>query len=254
MAGLRHDGKVAVVTGAGSGIGRATALRLAREGAQVLGCSPSPDGLQETLGEIRGIGADAVMVPADLTDAAQLHHVIDTALGLGPIDLVANVAGISDWFLPAHEIDDETWNRVMAVNVTAVMAVCRLVLPLMMQRGSGVITNVGSVSSMTGAIGGLAYTTSKHAIVGLTRSIASTYSSEGIRCNAVCPGAVQTNLDQKTAIPRSEWGYSRLKRMHRLCERVAEPDEVATLISCLSSPEASNVNGAVITRDGGWTA
>lgn len=254
MSGQRHEGKVALVTGAGSGIGRATAVRLATEGAIVIGCSPTQAGLDATLAEIQQLGAEATMLAADLTEAAQLEAVVEAAAGRGPIEIVANVAGISDWFLPAHEVDDDTWNRVMAVNVTAVMAMCRLVLPMMMARRSGAITNVGSVTSLTGAIGGLAYTTSKHAIVGLTRSIASTYSAEGIRCNAVCPGAVQTNLDQKTAIPRSEWGYSRLKRMHRLCERVAEPDEVATLISWLSSPEASNVNGAVITSDGGWTA
>jgi NAD(P)-dependent dehydrogenase (short-subunit alcohol dehydrogenase family) len=123
----------------------------------------------------------------------------------------------------------------------------------MMERGAGGITNVGSVTSTTGAIGGLAYTTSKHAVVGITRSIAWTYQGHGIRCNAVCPGAVETALD-RTAVPRSSWGYDQLKRTHRLCPRVAGPDEVAALISWVSSEEATSLNGAVITADSGWTA
>lgn len=141
----------------------------------------------------------------------------------------------------------------MAVNVTAAMAMSRKVLPIMMGQRAGVITNIGSVTSLSGAIGGVATTASKHAVVGITRSIAWTYQGEGIRCNAICAGAVNTALD-RTAVPRNQWGYDRLKKRRRLCERVAEPDEIATPISWLSCAEASNVNGAVITSDGGWTA
>lgn len=242
------------MTGAGSGIGRATVLRLALEGAHVVGCSTSPDGLEGTLAEVRAAGADAALVPADVTEPADRDRVVDEALRrFGRVDLVANVAGVSDGYLPAHEVDDETWARVMDVNVTAVMALCRTVLPTMMSQGSGAITNVGSVTSLSGAIGGLAYTTSKHAIVGLTRSIAWAYKEHGVRCNAVCPGAVTTNFEP-SATARSAWGYEQVKKTHRLCPRVAEADEVATIISWLSSAEASNLDGAVIAADGGWLA
>lgn len=169
------------------------------------------------------------------------------------MDILANVAGIMDWFLPAHEVDDATWAHVMDVNVTGLMRLSRRVLPQMMQQRSGAIANVASVGGFRGGAAGVAYTTSKHAVIGLTRSTAWTYQTEGIRCNAVCPGGVVTNIGT-TAVPRSEWGMRRLQKIHALGERMAEPDEIATLLSWLCSSEASNVNGAIVAADGGWTA
>jgi NAD(P)-dependent dehydrogenase (short-subunit alcohol dehydrogenase family) len=171
----------------------------------------------------------------------------------GRIDVLANVAGIMDWFLPAHEVDDDTWDRVMAVNVRGPMTLCRKVLPGMMERKSGAIVNVGSAASQGGGSAGVAYTASKHALLGLTRSIAWTYRAEGIRCNIICPGGVATNIIS-TATPRSQWGLERVSAFHALGVRTADPDEVAALISWLASDEASNVNGAVVTVDAGWTA
>jgi NAD(P)-dependent dehydrogenase (short-subunit alcohol dehydrogenase family) len=116
-----------------------------------------------------------------------------------------------------------------------------------------VIVNVASVAGLRGGGAGIAYTTSKHALVGMTRSIAWTYRGDGIRCNAICPGGIQTNIGT-TAMPRSQWGYQRLEKSLALAERVADPDEIAALLSWLGSGEAANVNGAVVTADGGWTA
>lgn len=257
MAGVdaeRHRGRVAVVTGAGSGIGRATALRLAREGASVVACDVHADGLAETLAAVDGASGSVVTVEADVTRPDDIEKLVNTALGrAGRIDVLANVAGIMDWFLPAHEVDDETWNRVLDVNLNAPMRLCRRVLPLMMERRSGAIVNIASVGGIRGGAAGAAYTVSKHGLVGLTRSIAWTYRAEGIRCNAIAPGGVATNIGS-TAVPRSQWGLERLQKVHALSERMAQPDEIAALLSWLASDEASNVNGAIVTADGGWTA
>jgi NAD(P)-dependent dehydrogenase (short-subunit alcohol dehydrogenase family) len=254
MDDRRHRGRVAIVTGAGSGIGRALAARLAAEGAAVVGCDVNQAGLEGTLAAIREGGGDATLVPADVTSQSQVDALVDDALGRhGRVDLLANVAGIMDWFLPAHEVDDETWTRVMAVNVNGPMMLCRKVLPGMLERGAGAIVNVASVAGLRGGGAGVAYTASKHALVGMTRSIAWTYRGDGIRCNAVCPGGVQTNIGT-TAVPRSQWAFERLGRSLALAERAADPDEIAAVLSWLGSEEAANVNGAVLSADGGWTA
>lgn len=250
----RHTGRIAVVTGAGSGIGRATAIRLAREGATVIGCDVHRDGLETLQSEVAGTPGSIQTVVADISQQAGVDDVAAAALALdGRVDVLANVAGIMDWFLPAHEVDDETWRRVMSVNVDGVMMLCRALLPSMMERGSGAIVNIASVGGLRGGAAGLAYTASKHAVVGLTRSIAWTYRDEGIRCNAICPGGVATNIGV-TAAPRSQWGFEQLQKVHALGGRMADPDEIAALLSWLASDEASNVNGAIVAADGGWTA
>lgn len=254
MDNQRHQGRVAVVTGAGSGIGRAVAARLAAEGAAVVGCDVNQAGLEETLGAVREGGNDATVVTTDVTSQDQVDRLVDDAVGRhGRVDVLANVAGIMDWFLPAHEVDDETWNRVMAVNVNGPMMLCRKVLPGMLERGAGAIVNVASVAGLRGGGAGIAYTTSKHALVGMTRSIAWTYRGDGIRCNAICPGGVQTNIGT-TAVPRSQFAFERLGKSLALAEKAADPDEIAALASWLASDEASNVNGAIVTADAGWTA
>jgi NAD(P)-dependent dehydrogenase (short-subunit alcohol dehydrogenase family) len=250
----RHEGRVAVVTGGGSGIGRATVLRLALEGARVVACDVDEAGLKETAAALNAAGREATTLTADVTRPADVDRVIDAALGAGGrVDLLANVAGIMDWFLPAHEVDDATWEKVLAVNVTGPMMLCRKALPSMMERKSGSIVNIASVGGLGGGAAGVAYTVSKHAVIGLTQSIAWVYRAEGIRCNAICPGGVSTNIG-RTATPRSQWGFDKLTPNLSLAGRMAEPDEIAALISWLASEEASNVNGAVITADGGWTA
>jgi NAD(P)-dependent dehydrogenase (short-subunit alcohol dehydrogenase family) len=250
----RHEGHVAIVTGAGSGIGQATALRLAREGAAVIGCDINQAGLDQTLEQITDENGQAEVLLVDVTAQQDVDRLVESVLSRhGRVDLLANIAGIMDWFLPAHEVDDETWSRVMDVNVTALMRLSRRVLPAMMERHAGSIVNIASVGGLGGGAAGIAYTTSKHAVIGLTRSIAWTYQTEGIRCNAVCPGGVATNIGT-TAVPRSQWGYERLQKVHALGERMAASDEIATLVSWLACDEASNVNGAIITADGGWTA
>lgn len=248
----RHSGRAVLVTGAGSGIGRASAVRFAEEGARVLGCDVDAEGLAGTLKQIEDAGHRARMVTADVTRPADIDRIV-AQLDDGRVDVLANVAGVMDHFLPVTELDDVTWDRVMAVNLTAVMRLCRAVLPAMRSAGRGAIVNIASIGGLTGAVAGTAYVASKHGVIGLTRSIAYLYAEDGIRCNAVCPGGVETNIG-RTAAPAVAWAYQRLEKSFGKAVRTAQPDEIAALISWLASDEASNVNGAVITADGGWMA
>ena len=250
----RHRGRVALVTGAASGIGRATVLRLAAEGATVVGCDLNEDGLADVRAAASSAGTPVSLTGGDITDQADIDRVVGDALAEhGRIHLLANVAGIMDWFLPAHEVDDETWAQVLAVNTTGPLRLCRAVLPAMREHGGGAIVNVGSASSMRGGTAGVSYTASKHALLGITRSIAWAYAAENIRCNIVLPGGVETNIGT-TSMPRSEFGIGRLAPIHGTAPRLAQPDEIATVISWLGSDEAGNVNGAIVNADGGWAA
>jgi NAD(P)-dependent dehydrogenase (short-subunit alcohol dehydrogenase family) len=246
----RHAGRIVVLTGAGSGIGLATAIRLAAEGATVTGCDVKPAAVEAARAEV----PSGRFTLCDITDQAAVDELVSRTLGdHGRIDVLGNIAGINDSFLAAHEVDDATWDRVLAVNTTAVMRLCRAVLPSMQVQGAGAIVNIASIAGLGGAASGLAYTTSKHAVIGLTRSIAWTYKPDGIRCNAVCPGGVRTNIVSPDD-PRSDWGLARLRPFHTMATPTVEPDQIAALVSWLASEEATNVNGAVITSDGGWTS
>jgi NAD(P)-dependent dehydrogenase (short-subunit alcohol dehydrogenase family) len=254
MDTTRHSGRIAIVTGAGNGIGRATALRLAHEGAAVTGCDISDEALRQSGEVFAAAGVEVALQKTDITAQDEVDALVAGVLAShGRVDILANVAGIMDWFLPAHEIDDETWRRVMGVNVDAIMRLCRAVLPGMMERKAGAIVNISSFGGLHGGAAGFSYTASKHAVVGMTRSIAWTYREEGIRCNAICPGSVETNIGT-TAIPRSMWGFERLAKVHAAAAAPAQPDRIAALLSWLASDEASNVNGAIVADDGGWAA
>lgn len=250
MDTTRHEGKIAIVTGAGSGIGGATAVRFAGEGATVIGCDINEDGLEETLGQMPGDNAHQALV-ADITSEDDVDKVVSAAGG--QIDILANVAGIMDHFLPLGEIDDETWNRVLAVNLTGVMRLTRAVLPVMLEAGRGAVVTVASEASLGAGASGVAYTSSKHGVIGLVRHIAFFYGPSGIRSNAVLPGGVETGIGA-TAQPKSDWVMERAQLKMATMGPTAQPDQVATAVSWLASEEASNVNGAIVTSDGGWSA
>jgi NAD(P)-dependent dehydrogenase (short-subunit alcohol dehydrogenase family) len=247
MDSERHRGTHVIVTGAASGIGRATALRFAGEGASVV----ATDGNAEGLGALAAGHDSITTVAGDLRNAGFIDELVGQAEACGAVTALANVAGVMDHFVPVGEIDDDLWARVLDVNLTAPMRLCRALLPLMTARGGGSIVNVASVAGLGGSGAGVAYTASKHAVLGLTKHIAFTYSPQGIRCNAVCPGGVATNIGT-TAAPTVMWAFERHMVGIALNERTGEPDEIATAISWLSSAEASNVNGIAMPVDGGW--
>ncbi|MBI1378375.1 MAG: SDR family oxidoreductase [Frankiales bacterium] len=247
----RHSGKVAIVTGAANGIGRATVLRLAAEGARVVGFDVNDTALAETSEALGAAGLTAELVAADITSQADVDRVVALA---GPrIDVLANVAGIMDHFLPLGEVDDATWERVLGVNLTGVMRLTRAVLPVMLaQDGGGAIVTVASKASLGAGASGVAYTTSKHGVIGLVRSVAYFYGPQGIRSNAVLPGAVETAIGA-TAAPQSEWAMQRAMLSMGVMGSPAQPDQIASVVSWLASEEASNVNGATVSADGGWS-
>lgn len=240
-------GQTIIVTGAGSGIGRATAVRLHREGARVIGADISA----ERLDALRAEASDErmVMVAGDIADAATIEQIMDAA---GPtVDGLANVAGIMDAFLPPAEVDDETWDRVFRVNLTAPMRLTRAVLPGMIARGRGSIVNVASEASLRASASGAAYTSSKHALAGFTKSVAFFYGPQGIRTNAVAPGAVATNIE---APMKSEYAAGRIGPiMQALMTPVATAEQLASAIVWLLSDQSANINGVILPSDGGWS-
>jgi NAD(P)-dependent dehydrogenase (short-subunit alcohol dehydrogenase family) len=243
----RFSGKTAIVTGAGAGIGRATAVRLATEGARVVASDVSQQRLDELVAEFPSLALTAVQ--GDVTSDETLETLL--AAAGGTVDLLANVAGVMDNFLPLAEVDDATWDRVFAINVTALMRLTRAVLPGMLEAGAGSIVNVSSEAGLRGGAAGVAYTASKHAVIGMTRSTAVMYAPKGIRINTVAPGAVQTKIEANFV---SAWSAERLGPLMAIIPPVAQPDELAATIAWLLSDDASNMTGAVVACDGGWSA
>ena len=244
----RFEGRTAIVTGAGSGIGRATAVRLAQEGARVVASDISAERLAELTAEHPELAL--VTVAGDVSTEAVARQL--AAEAGDRIDVLANVAGIMDGFLPAAEVDDATWERVMNVNVTAIMRLTRAVLPKMIEAGSGTIVNVASEAGLRGSAAGVAYTTSKHAVIGYTKNTAFMYAPKGIRVNAVAPGATATNIE---APWNSEWAAGRLgPLMQVVIPGVATPEQLAAAITWLASDDSANVTGVVLASDGGWSA
>lgn len=238
--------KVAIVTGAGSGIGLAVTRRFLEEGARVIGVDITEKGLAQ-LAELKGV----VPVKADVSDLAEVENAIATAIQqFGRIDILVNNAGIVDRFLPVAELTDEVWNHVLAVNLTGPFLTARAALPHMIKAGKGVIVNVASVAGVGGGRAGAAYTASKHGLIGLTENIAATYGGDGIRCVAVAPGGVNTGIS--IGGQPSEKGYATLQKTFSTNFRQGEPEELANVILFLASDEASFVNGANLVADGGW--
>ena len=242
----RFAGKTIIVTGAASGIGRATASRIAREGGRVIAVDISAERLDEFAAD--HADAEIVAVAGDITKQESVDAIV--AAAGERIDGLANVAGINDDFSPLHETDDAMWDRVLGVNLTGVFKLSRAVIPVMLAARAGSIVNVSSEAGLRGNASGNAYTVSKHAVIGLTRSAAFMYGREGIRVNAVAPGGVATGIPLPPHV--SEWGTAKLRPYQMQMPTLATAEQLAASITFLLSDDGVNINGAVLASDGGW--
>jgi NAD(P)-dependent dehydrogenase (short-subunit alcohol dehydrogenase family) len=243
----RFAGKTVIVTGAGSGIGRATAVRIANEGGRVVATDVDAERLDGLTGELAGL--EVLTVVGDIADLAVIDAIMATAGER--VDGLANVAGIMDGFLPPAEVDDATWDRVIGVNLTGPMRLTRAVLPGMIAAAGGTIVNVASEAALRASASGAAYTASKHAIVGYTKSVAFFYGPQGIRANVVAPGPVRTNIE---ASMKSRFAAGRVGPiLQTVVPTPAEPQRLAAAIAWLLSEDSANINGAVLPSDGGWS-
>lgn len=251
---MRLEGKVIIVTGAASGMGKAMAEVFAVEGAKVVVSDIHGEGAKQVADAIMMAGGTALALETNVAQEEAVHQLIKQTIDTyGKLDVLVNNAGIMDGMEGVEDVTDERWERVFSINTTAVMRAMRLAIPIFRAQGYGIILNNISIGGLNGARAGAAYTASKHAVVGLTKNTAFLYANEGIRCNGIAPGAVETNIGQSmTNI--NEFGMRRTMLGMGLNPRTAKPEEIAKLALFLVSDDSSFVNGAIVVADGGWSA
>lgn len=242
------EGKVALVTGAARGIGRASALAFGRRGANVVVCDVLDDDAAQTVELLTGLGVEAVYARTDVASSAEIKAAVGVAVSrFGRLDYAHNNAGTSSPGLTA-DVSEEDWDRVIAVNLSGVFHCLRHELPAILATG-GAIVNTASIWGLVASAGQSVYTASKHGVVGLTKAAAAEYGGQGVRINAVAPGPIETAMT--AAVP--------LEIITPIIERAAlrrygQPEEIGEAVAWLCSPAASYVNGAVLPVDGGWLA
>lgn len=252
---MRLAGKVAIVTGGGGGIGRATAAAFAAEGARVVVVDINPDAAQATVDQVTAAGGTALAAPADVSAEADIKRVVaDTVEAFGTVDVVFNNAGIIRR-TTVEDITVEEWDRVFAVNVRAIYLMCREVVPIMAAAGGGSIINTGSGWGLKGGGRAVSYCASKGAVVNLTRALAIDHGPQGIRVNSVNPGDVNTDMLRNEASQLRQDAQSFLaEAADRPLGRMGEASEIAAAVVWLASDEASYVTGSALSVDGGGNA
>jgi NAD(P)-dependent dehydrogenase (short-subunit alcohol dehydrogenase family) len=259
----RFEGRVALVTGGASGIGAATARRFASEGAAVAVVDANADGAEKIAAEIRATSANARAFTCDVGESASVATtVVAVEREVGPIDVLANVAGIGDIAGPVgiEQIEEDRWHRVLAVNLSGPFYFCRAIVPGMAARGRGAVVNVSSLAGRSkSANAGIAYTSSKAGLLGLTRHLAFDYGSRGVRVNAICPGGVDTPMIRSAAEQVAKDPIAMAARVEAMkaytffmpIKRFSTADEQAAVIAFLASDDASYINGVALDVNGG---
>ncbi|HSU30324.1 MAG TPA: SDR family oxidoreductase [Bryobacteraceae bacterium] len=245
-------GKVAFVTGAGSGIGRAAALAFAREGASVVVADVAEQSNQETARMIEELGARALAVRCDVTRAEDVKAALDKAVeAFGRLDFAFNNAGSEQPITATADLTEQEWDRIVNINLRGVFLCMKYEIPLMLRNGAGVVVNTSSGAGVKGFKGQAAYAAAKHGVIGLTRSAALDYASQNIRINAVCPGIVETSMMDRFTRGTSE-GRERVIAQEPI-GRMGKPDEIASAVVWLCSDPAAFMIGHALVVDGGQT-
>lgn len=247
------ENKVAVITGAASGMGKAIAELFAAEGAKLLLTDVDVEGLNKVVAEINKTGTPAIGFSGDVSREGDVEKMFQTLLvHFKGVDILVNNAGVLDDFTPVAEVPTKLWERVMGVNIDGPFYTCRLAVPIMLKQGGGSIINISSIGGLYGARAGVTYTASKHALIGLSKNVAYHYGDKGIRCNAIAPGGVNTNIGAN--MKPNELGFAKLTQGMQSNIRMGEPKEIAEVALFLASGKSSLINGSVIVADAGWTA
>jgi NAD(P)-dependent dehydrogenase (short-subunit alcohol dehydrogenase family) len=249
------SGKVALITGASSGIGRATAEAFAAKGARVALAARREDELAALVAEIEARGGQAIAIKTDVSVATDVERMVARAIEVfGRIDYVVNAAGIEGTFALISDLDEEEWDRVLDINLKGTFLCLKYEARAMLAGGrGGAIVNVGSVNSFLGFPSGSAYVASKHGLIGLTSSVSAELAPQGIRVNLVCPGIIDTPMHRRLRGIIGDALYDTVMQQSVHTRRLGRPEEIAQAILFLCSDEASYVTGTTLTPDGGFT-